>query len=310
MPVDEVKAIEEEKVSRPPATLPAPAELSQEAQNFLLLKQISEQQAVFQLMISQTQVTQINYDKRLAQLELENVALKEKLVSSPTVDDLAADWENYLHCGEYSARIAPGISVHPPSNETERPHLFDLHVDKTFSALQATGKHKAALEEYKILYCMTYYLSCSNQALKECIEVENQENAGNHELLSGLLPLFNTFGSIEGWFRKRLGFIRAQHTLDCGDAAFIEFLRGEIYEEANAAALGSQDIAAIAQRYSSAQGKANLQQAAKLSAARKFSAKSSQFDSSGTPAKKAPLRQKEKPGTYVKAAAPTKKENS
>jgi alanine-alpha-ketoisovalerate/valine-pyruvate aminotransferase len=55
-----------------------------------------------------------------------------------------------------------------------------------------------------------------------------------------------------------------------GNAAFVENLRGKIYEEANASALVSKELAEIASQYSAPKGKASLYQAAKTSAARTF----------------------------------------
>jgi hypothetical protein len=121
-----------------------------------------------------------------------------------------------------------------------------------------------------------------------------------------LAPLVNTYSLIEEWNRKRLAFIRANHILD-GDAAFVEYLRSKIYEEASA--LGSKELAEIAPQYSAAKGKASLYQAAKTSAARTF--RKSKTDATGAHPKPEKVRAKEKPGSYPKGPGPsgTKKES-
>jgi hypothetical protein len=116
-----------------------------------------------------------------------------------------------------------------------------------------------------------------------------------------LAPLVHTYSLIEKWNRKRLAFIRANHILE-GDAAFVEYLRGKIYEEANASALGSKELAEIASQYSAAKGKANLYQAAKTSAARTF--EKSKTDALGAHPKPEKVRFKEKPRSYPKGPGP------
>jgi hypothetical protein len=282
----------------PPASpSPAPAELSAEAK---LLQQIADQQIAsekrIQLIIDQHQLQQTVLEARLTVLEKENVLLKEN-IDSPTGEDIGSDLQNFVNCAEYKDRIAPGLDVNPPVTSSVRPQLFDLHQDKTFAAITSSGKHKAALEEYKILYCMLYFLSCANQALREFILESVPED---QQVL--LAPLVNTYSLIEEWNRKRLAFIRANHILD-GDAAFVEYLRGKIYEEANASALGSKELAEIASQYSATKGKANLYQAAKTSAARTFG--KSKTDASGANPKPEKLRFKEKPGSHPKGPGPS-----
>jgi len=148
---------------------------------------------------------------------------------------------------------------------------------------------------------MLYFLSCANQALREFIL---EQVPLDQQVL--LAPLLNTYSLIEEWNRKRLAFIRANHILD-GDAAFVEYLRSEIYQEANASALGSKELAEIADRYSAAKGKANLYQAAKTSAARTFGKAKS--DAPGADPKKEKMRFKEKPGSHPKGPGPSKKDS-
>jgi hypothetical protein len=230
------------------------------------------------------------------------VLLKET-TASPIGEDIGNDLENFVNCAEFKDRIAPGLDVHPPVTSGVLPQLFDLHQDKTFAAIKSSGKHKAALEEYKILYYMLYFLCCANQALREFILESVPED---QKVLSA--PLVNTYSLIEEWNRKRLAFIRANHISD-GDAAFVEYLRGKIYEEANASALGSKELAEIASQYSAAKGKANLYQAAKTSATRTFG--KSKTDASGAHSKPKKVRFKEKLGSYPKGPGPsgTKKES-
>jgi len=287
----------------PPASpSPAPAELSAEAK---LLAQIAAQQIAsdkrIELILEQNKLQQALLESRLTLLEKENLLLKETI--APIGEDIANDLENFVNCAEFKDRIAPGLDVHPPVTSSVRPQLFDLHQDKTFAAITSSGKHKVALEEYKILYCMLYFLSCANQALREFILESVPED---QQVL--LAPLVNTYALIEEWNRKRLAFIRANHILD-GDAAFVEYLRGKIYDDANASALGSKELAEIASQYSAAKGKASLYQAAKTSAARTFG--KTKPDASGAHPKPEKVRFKEKPGAYPKGPGPsgTKKES-
>jgi hypothetical protein len=293
----------------PPASpSPAPAELSAEAK---LIQQLADQQTAsekrIQLMLEQHQlaqaatleqhqVLQAATESRITQLEKINAKLQEH-IDSPTEEDISSDAGNFLNCNDYKDRIAAGLDVFPPVTSSVRPQLFDLHQDKTFAAITSSGKHKAALEEYKILYCMLFFLSCANQAFKEFIL---EQVPLDQQVL--LAPLLNTYSLIEEWNRKRLAFIRANHILD-GDAAFVEYLRGKIYEEANASSLGSKELAAIAAQYTAAKGKANLYQAAKTSASRTFG--KAKTDTSGANSKPEKLRFKEKPGSYSKGAGPS-----
>jgi len=135
----------------PAASSPkAPAELSAEAKTLQLLQQLADQQIAsekrIQLILEQQQLAQSATDARIALLEKENALLKEN--SEPPIgDDFTLDLDNFLHCVDYKDRIAAGLNIHPPVTASVRPQLFDLHSDKTFAALTASGKHKAALEE-------------------------------------------------------------------------------------------------------------------------------------------------------------------
>lgn len=250
-------------------------------------------------------------ERKISQLVEENQRLNRELQVKNYTEgnfsrekiDLEADRENFIDCSTVQDRIAPGIAVKPPPEVTVKPHLFPTEGDPTRQKIEQGGKAKGQLHEYILLLCMIYYLSCANQYLREFI----RDNVPTDQQFF-LVPLLNTYVKVEEWFRKRLAFIRAQYILT-GDAAFQEYLRYTIYDEANATALGSEELAGIATRYHEAQGKANLQQAAKLSASKKFSVKlSSETGTSGKDAKKSPtLRFKEKSGSHsAKGKAPSK----
>ena len=328
MPDDEVGATLDEATAWPPlpsASPPKPqlgAKLTQEEINEQLRQTISDQAvhfsaktAGFQRMLEQQAlIHNKNTDavnNRIAQLERENYQLKNNDspigdVQGSTTSANAYDWENYLRCANFHDNIAPGTLVHPPANETNKPHLFSLHADQTVAALTNTGKHKAAIEEYRILYCMIYFHSCANVAFREFIQ--EQVPTEQQGLLS---PLLNTYALIEEWLRKRLAYIRANHILG-GNADFLEFLRNEIYQDTNASALGSEELAKIASKYQVQLGKAKLKQACNNDAFRSSGRGSgaSKFDTQGSAPKKATLRISEKPRTYPKAPAAPKKESS
>jgi hypothetical protein len=146
--------------------------------------------------------------------------------------------------------------------------LFDLHNEPTYARMVAKGNLRAALDEYLVLYCALFYLSCCNLAFKELV-YDNLEPE-QQELIA---PLLNSYTLVEEWLRKRLALIRIIHNPDLnpqGGPEFCDFMRGEIYQKSDVSALGSTELAAMAERFSVAKGKATLAVAAKRTAESKF----------------------------------------
>jgi hypothetical protein len=136
-----------------------------------VLRQIADHQIAsekrIQVILEQHQLQQTVLESRLTLVEREHVILKET-IASPIGEDIGKNLD-FVNCAEFKYRIAPRLDVRPPVTSSARPQLFELHQAKMFAAITSSGKHKAALEEHKILYCMLYFLSCANQALREFI---------------------------------------------------------------------------------------------------------------------------------------------
>eukprot|EP00959_Pyramimonas_sp_CCMP1952_P266301 5567580-Pyramimonas_sp.AAC.1 len=156
----------------------------------------------------------------------------------------------------------------PGVQETFKPHLFSLYGDQCYDKLVASGK-KASAEEYTILHCSTYYLSVAIAAFtSEFIEnLDDQSDPG------GILlkKIAKTLEECENWYRRRLAFVRIINGETENDPQFAEFLRSEIYGQANVEALGSDDITVWARRFNDAKGRSTLAQGAKQAAQKNLS---------------------------------------
>jgi hypothetical protein len=242
----------------------ATADQHTELLKFLIKSQeaSSTQTTALLAQFSQLQVTISSQASEIKSLSEELKTLKASEDSTEPLDERDADAEIFLDCRDYFDDIEAGFSTYPPRSETIRPHLFELHTDRTYSLLVST-KRKAALEEYKVTACILLYLSCAILAFKreihEALDEESQGHTG---------PILATFGECETWMRKRLAFIRAQAQNEEHDPEFIEFARTEIYSQAEATQFGSSEFAALHMRYTQAKGRATLAASAKASASK------------------------------------------
>ena len=224
----------------------------------VLTKALSDQAEAHQA----TQAALTSAYQRIADLESTKVASEEDLQKT----ELEFDREKYLNVQAYAPYITTGFTVTPGVQETPKPHLFQLYGDRCSDQLQQ-DKKKASLEEYRVLYCSTFYLAATIVALKtefvQCIEVEDEST-----IL--LKQVVETLEEVERWYRRRLAFIRVVTLHTESDPLFPEFLRSEIYGNADTEALGSEDVAEWARKFQDAKGKQTLAQGAKQAAQRQI----------------------------------------
>ena len=171
----------------------------------------------------------------------------------------------YLDTFDYRDRIGQGFRIYPERGATLRPHLYDLHGEQTYGQLMGDNKTGSA-EEYRVLHCTTYYLSCALKALEENVGEGLEEGTEDYAVLR---PIFNTLSETELWFRRRLAFIRAKSKSKNVDPVFIEVLRSRIYGETDTTSLGSPDIDTWEQEFLQAKTKQLLAQGAKVAATRR-----------------------------------------
>ena len=178
--------------------------------------------------------------------------------------DLELDREEYLDVQEYAHLIPPGFKVTPGAQETPKPHLFELYGDRCSDKLQLERK-RGSTEEYRVLYCASFYLASAIVALNTEFVQHIAEEDPNTILLKKIVK---TITETENWFRRRLAFIRVSTLETETDPLFLEFLRSELYGNADTEALGSEDVAQWARRFQDAKGKQTLAQGAKQGAQR------------------------------------------
>jgi len=161
--------------------------------------------------------------------------------------------------GDIVQRIEAGFPVIPPAGALLAPHLYDLHGDRTYGLLK-DGNRKSECEEYRLLVCISLYLSVANKAIEETIgEGLTPENSDT----AILRPIINTYQEVESWFRKRIAFIRAKAASTNQDGQYIEYLRSHIYGQGDSAELGSAAIKKLEILFTAETQRAVRNQAAK-----------------------------------------------
>jgi hypothetical protein len=149
--------------------------------------------------------------------------------------------------------------VIPAAGAPLAPHLYDLHGDRTYGLLK-DGNRKSECEEYRLLVCISLYLSVANKAIEETIgEGLTPENSDT----AILRPIINTYQEVESWFRKRIAFIRAKAASTNQDGQYIEYLRSHIYGQGDSAELGSAAIKKLEILFTAETQRAVRNQAAK-----------------------------------------------
>jgi len=199
---------------------------------------------------------------RIAELE-NNSTTADDRQSRDLRTALEREKEQYLNDKEYVSLINTGFKMTPGVQETPKPHLFSLYGDQCYDKLVASNK-KASAEEYTILHCATYYLSVAIAALNTEF-VDSIEDASEPGSVL-LRQIVKTLEECENWYRRRLAFVRIINNEAESDPQFAEFLRSEIYGQASAETLGSDDITVFARRFNEAKGRSTLAQGAKQAA--------------------------------------------
>ena len=251
------------KTPEPPA-VPAvsAASFPENIDTVALLKQVADQNEKLSAQINIQAHNQEVLLERLNELERDNIQLRELQGNFDGPSE--RDSKEYTEVALYAPRIEPGFPVHPPGGVDNKPQLFDLHTEPTHARMIQAGRYKAASEEYRLLYCICFYLSCCTLAIKE----EIFDNLPLDQAASVQKHL-NSLTECVSWFRKRIAIIRVGHDPafnSPGDHAFIDFLKSEIYDSANVSFFGSKEITDLATRFSLAKGKHVLNEGAKSSA--------------------------------------------
>lgn len=187
----------------------------------------------------------------------------------------------HLDISEVRHRIRAGFAVGPEPSASFKPHIFDLHNDAAFAALQAKN-HDAATREFSSLYCSVFYLSCANLRLEEEIG-DLGEGTEDHALFR---PILNTLNSVESLLRDRLALCRAIALNKNGAATgLVKVWEEKMYGKFQLPTLGSAAFDAWAADFAELQTKASLKAAAAAGAgASRHSAKVSATEGRKPPA--------------------------
>lgn len=196
----------------------------------------------------------------------------------------------YLNVHDIADRIAPGLQERPERAAPAKPHLFDISKDHTARLLSDRSYH-AGLEEYRLLYCNTFYLSCALKALTETVGA-SLEVPEDEELIR---PILNTLDATESFFRRRLAYVRIKLRATNKDAGYMDWLQTQLYGVTDAGFSGSSEIDKLEKQYFKQYTKQVMQQGAKLAAAgtkvgtgRRRWGKNKDGDTGGDPRGKSP----------------------
>mmetsp|Transcript_1441 Transcript_1441/g.2889 ORF Transcript_1441/g.2889 Transcript_1441/m.2889 type:complete len:324 (+) Transcript_1441:1599-2570(+) len=261
-PLDGISAT----VDPPASSFSAPAPTDLQA---LLATLVQGQAALTKALADQAAATVSQHSANQALLERIAIleSAKEATEGQELQDhrtDLEVEREKYLDVHEYAHLIPPGFKVTPGVQETPKPHLFELYGDRCSDKLQLEKK-RGSTEEYRVLYCAAFYLASAIVALNTEFVQHIEEEDPSSTLLKKIVE---TLTETENWFRRRLAFIRVSTLETETDPLFLEFLRAELYGNADTEALGSEDVAQWARRFHDAKGKQTLAQGAKQAAQR------------------------------------------
>ena len=169
--------------------------------------------------------------------------------------------------------IASGFeSTLPSPSAPLRPHLFTLENDHTFRQL-SSSKFKGALEEYQLLVCYGFFLSCTVQAQNELAEALRAH--GHEDFARQAETCLNSAAAVEQAVRQRVHYIRlakGQAKLSPSDQMFAEHLRTAF--QPSTTHLGCPNTAALHEYFKSKELECSLAAAAKAAAGKKYSSTS------------------------------------
>ena len=181
----------------------------------------------------------------------------------------AGQQPSFVDHRRYANVLAPGFeSTQPPPLSPSRPHLFAIENDTTFRTL-STSKFKGALEEYQLLVCHGFFLSCA--VASQADTVASIQAAGYEDLVLRVEEELNTFAAIEQAFRQRIHYIRlakGQAKLSSSDQLFAEHLRTAF--QPAPFHLGCPETAALYEQFRAREIEMSLAAAAKAAAGKKF----------------------------------------
>ena len=170
--------------------------------------------------------------------------------------------------------IASGFeSALPSATAPARPHLFSLENDQTFRQL-SSSKFKGALEEYQLLVCHGFFLSCTVQAQGELVEALRAD--GHEAFAQQAEACLNNTAVVEQAVRQRVHYIRlakGQSKMSQSDQLFAEHLRTAF--QPSTTHLGCPNTAALHEYFKSKELECSLAAAAKAAAGKKYIAAAS-----------------------------------
>ena len=180
---------------------------------------------------------------------------------------------SYVDFRRYIDTIDPGFETsHPPPSAPFRPHIFAIENDPTYRQL-SVSKFKGALEEYQLLVCHGFFLSCAVAAQVEAIEALR---ADGHEVFAEQFEaILNTLASSEDAIRQRMHYVRlakGQAKLSQSDQLFAENLRSAF--QPSPVHYGHPSTAGLYERFRAKEIECSLTAAAKAAAGKKYSSSS------------------------------------
>ena len=178
-------------------------------------------------------------------------------------------------------------SSHPPPSAPFRPHIFSIENDPTYRQL-SISKFKGALEEYQLLVCHGFFISCAVAAQVEAVEALRSN--GHEDFAAQFEAILNTMASSEDAIRQRIHYIRlakGQAKLSQSDQLFAENLRTAF--QPSPVHFGHSSTASLYERFRAKEIECSLTAAAKAAAGKKYAASSA---ASSTPAEGGKTRSK------------------
>ena len=234
----------------------------------------SEQQATeLKLKLLESQLASLNLSlqaESAARLRAEEERRRERELSHEILRELRGqrghlesehDGKTYLDVHDVADRIAPGLQERPERAAPNKPHLFDITKDATARLLSDRSYH-AGLEEYRLLYCNTFYLSCGLKRLEETVGASLE--APEDEAL--IRPILNTLATVEDFFRRRLAYVRVKLRATAKDVGYMDWLQTQLYGVTDAGFSGSSDIDKMEREYFQQYTKQIMVQGAKTAA--------------------------------------------
>ena len=176
---------------------------------------------------------------------------------------------DFVDFRRYIETLDPGFEAsHPPPSAPLRPHIFAIENDPTYRQL-SISKFKGALEEYQLLVCHGFYISCAVAAQVEVVEALRAD--GLEMFAAQFEAILNTLASSEDAIRQRIHYIRlakGQAKLSQSDQLFAENLRTAF--QPSPVHFGHSSTASLYERFRAKEIECSLAAAAKAAAGKKY----------------------------------------